>query len=134
MKTHRRRSSLATMLGAFVLALLLLGAFVVGSVIYGAQQPSGAVHITVGQAQLDIGTPPLFDCTRRGQPAHACPKFDGILLFLPFAGGRTLTTMRIGIFGKGYVVLNVNIESTDSRFDRQVRITPNPCPQIEAPS
>ena len=86
------------MLGALVLLLLLIGILIFGSIIYGAQQRSGAVRISVGQSVLAAGTLRMWDCREHLMLSMECPPIYGVWLSVPAPPlGRTTTTMLVEI-------------------------------------
>ena len=95
MTTLRQR--LAAILGALVLAFLLIGALVAGSIVYGAQQPSGAVQISLGQGVLAAGVHRIWDCRDHLLHSTDCPPVYGVWLSAPTANGRVTTTMLLDI-------------------------------------
>jgi hypothetical protein len=89
---------LAAMLGAFALIVLLIGALVVGSIIYGVQQQSGTVHISIGQSMLAAGTLRRWDCREHLLLSIDCPPIYGVWFSSPVPPlGRTTTTMLLEI-------------------------------------
>jgi hypothetical protein len=89
---------LAGMLGALMLIILLVGTLVVGSIIYGVQQRSGAVHINVGQSVLAAGTLRRWDCREHLLLSKECPPIYGVWFSAPAPPlGRMTTTMLLEI-------------------------------------
>jgi hypothetical protein len=86
------------MLGALALMFLLLGALAFGSIIYGAQQQSGAVRISVGQRVLAAGTLRTWDCREHLLLSVDCPPTYGVWVSAPTPPlGRTTTMMLLEI-------------------------------------
>lgn len=86
------------MLGALVLMFLLLGTLVLGSIVYGAQRQSGALHISAGDTVVAAGTLRRWDCREHLLLSIDCPPVYGVWLSAPTPPlGRTSTTMLLEI-------------------------------------